>query len=211
MEEDININKIEDILIQYQAKNQHGCWGIEKYNSWIWVNYYLLEYYCEIRQIWNNISFDLSKKIKSKKMKTALFVQPSKDINAVFLALDFCQDIYNILDKKRLVVLYHADSGLFINSQIENLCFKNSLQFYDYRLIDEELIKDMIEYLECEFQDMIDCIIENEIENKGEYTEFLYRLLKMRSELKIQNIDIWRIKKRLNYIDIMIYKLLKIF
>lgn len=208
MEEELSIEKLNSVLSEFGAKDQKSSWGIERSNSWIWVNYYILKDNDEIRNMWFDISKD---KVKNTNLKTALFIQPSKDRNATFLALSFCKEIYSILDKSKDVFIYHGDSGLFVNDEIENLKFKNTQQFYDSRLINDEIIEGIIQCLNEEFVGGIECIEEDGGWDGEElqYLDLFRNLFEMRDDLKVQSLN-KSLKEKINHVDELILRLLVI-
>ncbi|MBT2289188.1 hypothetical protein J7E73_08585 [Paenibacillus albidus] len=213
MEEEFSLDKLKNILSKFNAKDQNSCWGIERCNSWIWVNYYIVEENTETMGIWREISQESVEKTKNIEVKTALFIQPSKDRNAVFFALSFCQEVYSALDKGKSVFLYHGDSGLFVNNEIENLKFKSSQQFYDYRKINKEIVENIIKCLNEEFLGGIECIVDDGGWDGEEiqYVDLFKNLFKMRDDLKEQSIKISSdLKGKLNIIDDLILKLFDI-
>lgn len=208
MEEELSIEKLNSVLSELGAKDQISSWGIERSNSWIWINYYILEDADEIRNMWVDISKD---KVNNTDLKTALFIQPSKDRNATFLALSFCKEIYSILDKSKNVFIYHGDSGLFVNDEIDNLKFKNTQQFYDSRLINDEVIEGIIQCLTEELVGGIECIEEDGGWDGEElqYLDLFKNLFEMRDDLKVQFIN-KSLEEKINHVDELILRLLDI-
>ncbi|KQY90157.1 hypothetical protein ASD24_24955 [Paenibacillus sp. Root52] len=188
MEEELSIDKLESILLKFNAKNQISSWAMEQFNSWIWVNYYILKHHDEIRNIWCDISKDMVKDVEQTiNVKTALFIQPSRDRNAVFFALSFCKEIYTILDTNKNVFLYHGDSGFFANEEIANLQFMNTQQFYDSRFANNAVAESIIECLNDEVTGGIECV-EEEGGWDGEelqYIDLFRNLFKMREQLRV--------------------------
>ncbi|WP_153977067.1 hypothetical protein [Paenibacillus xylanilyticus] len=212
MEEELSNEKINNILSKFDAKDQVSSWAMEHFNSWIWVNFYKLENHEEIRDIWFDISKD-AQNLKNSRVKTALFIQPSRDRNAVFFALSFCKEIYSILDKSKDVYLYHGDSGLFVNDEIENLEFKNTQQFYDSRLTSDEITESMIQCLNDELTGGIECIEEDGGWDGEElqYIDLFKTLLEMRESLKQQpRTRSALFREKLQAVDELIIKLMEI-
>ncbi|WP_440116640.1 hypothetical protein [Paenibacillus sp. QZ-Y1] len=213
MEEELSIEKLNTVLSKFDAKVQMSSWGMERSNSWIWVNYYNLEDHDEIRNIWFEISKETLKNSKNSNVKTALFIQPSRDRNAVFFALSFCEEICAILDSDKDVFLYHGDSGLFANDEIENLQFMNCQQFYDSRLINDEIVEGMIQCLNEELVGGIECIEEDGGWDGEElqYIDLFKNLFEMREQLKHQiNRIPQSFKEELSHVDELILKFMEI-
>ncbi|CAH1224493.1 hypothetical protein [Paenibacillus sp. JJ-223] len=213
-EEELNIEKWRGVLSKFNAVDQLSNWGMERAGSWLWVNHYVLEHNEEIRDIWLDISRDSLADSKKRQMQTAIFVQPSRDRNAVFFALSFCKEIYAILDKRKEVCMYHAESGLFCNDQIENLTFLNTSQFYDKRQTNSETIHCMLQCLTEEFKAGIECIVEDGgwDGEEAQYADLFQNLLTMRAELeKEQNAGIVpTINEELKNVDKLILELMRL-
>ncbi|MDQ0171832.1 hypothetical protein [Paenibacillus tundrae] len=188
MEEELSTEKLENILLEFNAKNQISSWAMERSNSWIWVKYYILKHHDEIRDIWCDISKDMVKDVEqTTNVKTAFFIQPSRDRNAVFFALSFCKEIYTILDTNKNVFLYHGASGFFANEEIANLQFMNTQQFYDSRFANNAIVESIIECLNNEVTGGIECV-EEEGGWDGEelqYIDLFRNLFKMREQLQV--------------------------
>ncbi|MCM3703204.1 hypothetical protein [Paenibacillus macerans] len=165
MEEELDERKFDLILKSYDANNLITEWSIERADVCLWVRYSLLKNDKESKDILDDITQFSSDKIKNWKMNSVIYVQPSKEMIAFFLATSFCESIYKILNKVKNVLLYHGPSGLLINEQIGNIRFENSSKFYDYRTIDSALVEKIIDDLNKEFSWILVCFEDDEGRN----------------------------------------------
>ncbi|MFP4978673.1 hypothetical protein ACE6ED_24925 [Paenibacillus sp. CN-4] len=185
MEEEIDEKIFDSMLKSYGANKQITEWNIEKSDACLWVRHSLLEDDLESKEIFKDIIQFSSEELKNWKVKSAIFVQPSKEMNAIFLAASFCKFIYQNLNKNKNILLYHGQSGIFINEQIENLRFENSTTFYDFRTVYDRLHEKMVDDLIQEFS----WILESYEDDEGwdgkeiQYTDLLKNLFMIRSDI----------------------------
>lgn len=187
MEEEFDGEILDSIIKSYGGNKQLTEWVVEKSGACLWVRHRLIENDMESKEILTDIIQSSSEEIKNWKMKSAIFIQPSKDMNANFLATSFCKFLYQNLNKNKNVLLYHGQSGIFINEQLENLRFENSSKFYDFRMINDILIEKMINDLIQEFSWIIECYEDDEgwDGKETQYTDLLKNLFMIRSDINM--------------------------
>lgn len=143
LEEKFSLEKFKDILMLFDAYYLKPDWIIEKDSSTIWVSMHYLEDNLDARNAWESVKQQL--KIDYLDINTTIFVQPSRAMNSVFLAIEFLKQVY--CNAEGNTMLYDEWSGVFWNDEITKIKFIDNYSFYNYSKINTSILSDIISSL----------------------------------------------------------------